>query len=954
MKTKEEKLIDAIGDTKDSNVLRAVGHESADPSLKTEVHHVEFVEAPKISEADVKRYRIRNGVLGGLAAAVALTGGLVLWNNLRESGVFPKPAESSVTEPIIEEAIPDIRNLKWGMTVDEVKAHETETLTLQQDDVGSADRLQTLLNYDDVRYKNFNSKMVLCVDNSDGLNGVNYHIDTETYPNAFSELKEVLAAEYGEYNDNYGNLEWSMPDSNLTVCLFNWQTVVQVGFYPYVDMSEIDESDKDAFPRLDDSDDSEFSYDNEMDLDTWKQRDDIMLDIYPSDLPKTRAEYEYAGVPDDFDRSEFRENGYPRVMLAYIPNADAPEGDYDVYLLARSVYADEDDDNIVYGSLVVGIAERGSDKLFDLNEVSGDYGILMRIDTDKIIDKYIQIFRMKDENGENHMILKCAYGENDSEYETTFYQVRDGQLSLFWKIAGYVSNDPYVAEMEGVGMKLSAELEQSGQNGNEILDNRNGMAFSFDYEENEISIRTFEPVDVAEEEEETYPESRETVEKIRTFDITTHNYISHDYNSDEMSVFDSDVLVADDRAYILMERWMNSETLLSEAKRALSENYAGFEATVKPYCNENGGFDYQKAIAIPNAPLATRLFEDREYFPSSYDYRVLNDDWLIDFKEDVVTVYMKNDQLTAFRRAAEYLWSIFDEYPEMTVTAIYNFDTKESYLLVISGECQEIKAAMQRDCDKDISDCCRFMTSGDIKSTWLPLNMFRESDGKTYFEYVDNYDQYNVAFDDRVYTGTSWGTAHDIANKMKELGMITQSKTFLKETKNLPQTVNSRKEFAKVLHENIKSFDRITPYASIFDPVKLPRNYDNGGFSFYYSVGSQVIEVMASPHDVDNAGDYGIHYRLLQYAGYLTQTRYIVKNFRDNYTFSDPDNGYKGYVIRGIEVVDDGEKKVRLIADESMWEEIEQINGEGLHLMPGDLVFASEPTDTSGMTVYKP
>ena len=108
MKTKEEKIIEAIGDTKDSNVLRAVGHESADPSLKTEVHHVEFVEAPKISEADVKRYRIRNCILGGLAAAVAITGGVVIWSNLRNIQTEPKPAESSVTEPIVTIYTPDL------------------------------------------------------------------------------------------------------------------------------------------------------------------------------------------------------------------------------------------------------------------------------------------------------------------------------------------------------------------------------------------------------------------------------------------------------------------------------------------------------------------------------------------------------------------------------------------------------------------------------------------------------------------------------------------------------------------------------------------------------------------------------------------------------------------------------------------------------------------------------
>ena len=98
--TKEEKLIDAIGDTKEKNVLTAVGHDSADPNYKTDVHHVEFKEAPKLSEADIKRFRIRNGILGGLAAAAVIAGGIVLWNSLPNKTIGTNPAQQSSTEPV--------------------------------------------------------------------------------------------------------------------------------------------------------------------------------------------------------------------------------------------------------------------------------------------------------------------------------------------------------------------------------------------------------------------------------------------------------------------------------------------------------------------------------------------------------------------------------------------------------------------------------------------------------------------------------------------------------------------------------------------------------------------------------------------------------------------------------------------------------------------------------------
>ena len=99
--TKEEKLIDAIGDTKDKNVLAAVGNENADPEMKTDVHHVEFREVPKLPEKDLKRMRIRNAILGGFAAAAVIAGGIVLWNSLQNNTIGTNPAQQSSTEPVV-------------------------------------------------------------------------------------------------------------------------------------------------------------------------------------------------------------------------------------------------------------------------------------------------------------------------------------------------------------------------------------------------------------------------------------------------------------------------------------------------------------------------------------------------------------------------------------------------------------------------------------------------------------------------------------------------------------------------------------------------------------------------------------------------------------------------------------------------------------------------------------
>lgn len=101
MRTKEERLLDVIGDTKDRNVLAAVGHENADLEMKTDVHHVEFREVPKLPEKDVKCMRIRNGILGGFAAAAVIAGGIVLWNSLQNNTIGTNPAQQSSTEPAV-------------------------------------------------------------------------------------------------------------------------------------------------------------------------------------------------------------------------------------------------------------------------------------------------------------------------------------------------------------------------------------------------------------------------------------------------------------------------------------------------------------------------------------------------------------------------------------------------------------------------------------------------------------------------------------------------------------------------------------------------------------------------------------------------------------------------------------------------------------------------------------
>ncbi len=970
MNRRADILIDAIGKADEKYIRRSMPMTDIRSDInneimeditmeKTENGLIEItVERPP--EKNVRRYKgIRIAAVSGLAAAVAVTGGLLVWNNLGNSQIPTDNNGVNITLPpdvdpdkVIEEAnyFPDIRDLKWGMTVEEVKAHETETLSSEENDVRSSDRLQTLLNYENVEYKEYNTTMTLCVDKIDGLNGVNYYIDAETYPDAANTLKDALEKEYGEYDDSYGNYIWSMPEKNLTVVLYDWQISVQVSYFPYIDLSQDSTADTEESGE-DQTDDSN--------LNNYQKYSSVAgsgeIPVYPPAMPGFDEE--------DFDYSTIDHNGYPRILLMDILMADY-DRKYDLHLVAEDVYADPTDKDILYGNMSWAVTENESDEIINFVFIDGLYDC--RIDLTKL-DDYLGVFNITDDEGKNRTIVKEAYNsETPGYYKTTFAELTDnGSNSTFYSIAGYTNSDPYVSDQEAVGMKLSADLECDGK---EIFDYNTGAAFSFNFDTHEVSIRLLETAETQPEEtqEPTPAADSESTgpEKIKTFSVGSQNYLRHEPNPGENSPFAADIEIANHIAYVEELRWISTENFLAEAKEDMQYyegRYESFEAALKPYCDENGGLIYEKAIAVPQTPMG-EMFGDVEYYSSSYDYRVIDDTWLIAFNETDAFIHMRDDRMTAIRQDIEHLWSIFDDYPDMTVTAVTDWDTDpmEIYLKIIaeSSDLAGIKASLSAACG-EAADYCRFVTPEEERATWLPVTMLVQNGDVYNKETVEGYDIYNVAFDNGVYTGVLWGSSSEAADKLREFAMFDEAGTLIKETENIPHTVKDQKEFLKALRENIKSFERIIPYASIFDPIKLPRTYE-AGFSCYYSIGSQVLEVMASPSNL-RSDEYEVMYRLLQPEANeyhdMSHTRYIVMNFRDNYTFDDPANGYKGYVIRGIEVIKSFEglktiMQVRIIADESMWEEIEHINGDGLRLVEGELLFAQEPADTAGMEYW--
>ncbi|MBQ9384426.1 MAG: hypothetical protein IJT87_09320, partial [Ruminiclostridium sp.] len=157
MKTPQENLIDAIGEVNDKHVMLATGI-TTDGELPTDVRDIKVIEVeqPVIR----KSHKVRNAIIGGTAAAAAIAGGLFAWSRLRPIPTEPQePAQSStataITEPIVYDT--PMRDLKWGMSVSEVKAVETAELSEEEtDEYGT-----TTLIYNDIPIKEYNSRMEL-------------------------------------------------------------------------------------------------------------------------------------------------------------------------------------------------------------------------------------------------------------------------------------------------------------------------------------------------------------------------------------------------------------------------------------------------------------------------------------------------------------------------------------------------------------------------------------------------------------------------------------------------------------------------------------------------------------------------------------------------------------------------------------------------------------------------
>lgn len=138
--------------------------------------------------------------------------------------------QSEITT-LVEIADPDIRSLKWGMLVDEVKYYEKEkNYTESVEDTGA--EIQTLLVYPDVLFDGYNTEMTLCIVEGKGLNGVNYRIKDDKY----QEIYNKVYNEYGEPDSTFTDYSyWEIEKDNVNILVMKYElteVITQYSFFP--------------------------------------------------------------------------------------------------------------------------------------------------------------------------------------------------------------------------------------------------------------------------------------------------------------------------------------------------------------------------------------------------------------------------------------------------------------------------------------------------------------------------------------------------------------------------------------------------------------------------------------------------------------------------------------------------------------------------------------------------
>ncbi len=167
------------------------------------------------------------------------------------------PETTAQTEQVTERTVeklefPDIRNLKWGMSVEEVKAHEDDEPfkeTVEESELSG--QIQTLITYRNVEIEGYTAKMVLCVSDGIGLDGVNYHIPGDKYDEIYQKTTALYGKPQCDFDEPSPCATWIIPEKGYKIFLLslNAKTTTQYSFYPLTDDEKQMEINREPAPE---------------------------------------------------------------------------------------------------------------------------------------------------------------------------------------------------------------------------------------------------------------------------------------------------------------------------------------------------------------------------------------------------------------------------------------------------------------------------------------------------------------------------------------------------------------------------------------------------------------------------------------------------------------------------------------------------------------------------------
>lgn len=252
--TREERFLDIMALIDDKFVRLAYPYGKLEDT-KGEMHELTEIDVPVYKQKKKLPMKFKALIASGAAAAVAITGGILLWKNTDGTAIDPNANPNPVVTTVEDENyVPDVRNLKWGMTVEEVRAHETAAET-RSNFTESNGYVFTELFYDSVElegYEDNNVSMRLVVGYEKGLDMVEYTIETndEEYK-VYNRLYNELCEKYGKVDDAGRCAYWDVPDEGISIFLNATYQVVQYDIFPYTDTVH-DDDDKESGDLWDD------------------------------------------------------------------------------------------------------------------------------------------------------------------------------------------------------------------------------------------------------------------------------------------------------------------------------------------------------------------------------------------------------------------------------------------------------------------------------------------------------------------------------------------------------------------------------------------------------------------------------------------------------------------------------------------------------------------------------